>query len=67
MTAEHQRIIAALKKIDGCHNIHLTKYGEVAWLTNNDHLHWLAKSWDAFCRCLGSMAEIGILHLNRNP
>jgi hypothetical protein len=67
MNTEQQRIISALEKIEGLRDIHVTPYGEVAWLTNNNHFHWLAKTWDDFCRILGTQAEIGILQLNRNP
>jgi hypothetical protein len=67
MTADQQRIVAALEKIDGLRDIHITPYGEVAWLSNNDGHHWLAKTWEDFCRVLGSQAEIGMLQLNRYP
>lgn len=67
MTAEQQRIVGALEKIDGLRDIHVTPYGEVAWLTDNDSHHWLAKTWGDFCRVLGSQAEIGLLQSNRCP
>lgn len=67
MNDEQQRIIAALQKVEGLRDIHVTPYGEVAWLTNNSHNHWLAKNWNDFCRALGTMAETGVLRLNRNP
>lgn len=61
MTTEQERILAALEKIAGLRDIHLTPDGEVAWLANNDYIHWLAKTWADFCWVLGVMAEMGEL------